>query len=105
MRKLLFLFPTWSDTNQAVQLQKMAGGFKFLIKIEEGLRYLCSENKNADHLSGCGEVDLHFCFCICKTLCFFFMTQPFSMTSAFQALTYIDEWIFKEQLFPHEKRW
>ena len=40
MRKLSFWFPTWSDTNQAVQLLKMASGFKFRIKIEEGLHYV-----------------------------------------------------------------
>ena len=31
MRKATFWFPTWSDTNQAVQLQKMARGLKFRI--------------------------------------------------------------------------
>ena len=31
MRKPMFWFPTWSDTNQAVQLQKMARGLKFRI--------------------------------------------------------------------------
>ena len=31
MRKPTFLFPTWSDTNQAVQQQKMARGLKFRI--------------------------------------------------------------------------
>ena len=31
LRKPTFLFLTWSDTNQAVQLQKMAKGFKFRI--------------------------------------------------------------------------
>ena len=40
-RENLFLrFPTRSDTNQAVQLQKIAGGLKFLIQEEEGLYYL-----------------------------------------------------------------
>ena len=29
VRKPTFWFPTWSDTNQAVQLQKMARGLKF----------------------------------------------------------------------------
>ena len=29
--KPTFWFPTWSDTNQAVQLQKMARGLKFQI--------------------------------------------------------------------------
>ena len=31
MRKPTFWFPTWFDTNQAVQLQKMARGLKFRI--------------------------------------------------------------------------
>ena len=31
VRKPTFWFPTWSDTNQAVQLQKMARGLKFRI--------------------------------------------------------------------------
>ena len=31
MRKSTFWFPTWSNTNQAVQLQKMARGLKFRI--------------------------------------------------------------------------
>ena len=31
MRKPTFWFPTWSDTNRAVQLQKMARGLKFRI--------------------------------------------------------------------------
>ena len=31
MRKPMIWFPTWSDTNQAVQLQKMARGLKFWI--------------------------------------------------------------------------
>ena len=31
MRKPTVWFLTWSDTNQAVQLQKMARGLKFLI--------------------------------------------------------------------------
>ena len=39
-----------SDTNQAVQPQKMARGWKFRIKIEEGLYYPYSENEGADQL-------------------------------------------------------
>ena len=31
MRKPTFWFPTWFDSNQAVQLQKMARGLKFQI--------------------------------------------------------------------------
>ena len=52
MRKPKFLFPTWSDTNQAVQLQKMARCLKFRIKEVEGLNFPCSENKGADQLRG-----------------------------------------------------
>ena len=48
MRNPTFWFPTWSDTNQAVQsTQKMFRGLKFRIKEVEGLYYLCSENKGA----------------------------------------------------------
>ena len=32
MRKPTFWFPTWSDTNRAVQSQKMDRGLKFQIK-------------------------------------------------------------------------
>ena len=66
MRKPLFGFPTWSDTNQAVQLQKMARGLKFRIEKVEVLYYLCSENKGADQLRGYREADLRLCFRICK---------------------------------------
>ena len=52
MRKPTFWFPTWSDTNQAVKLQKMARGLKFRIKEVDGLYYPCSENKGADQLRG-----------------------------------------------------
>ena len=40
MRKQTFWFPTWSDTNRAVQLQKMARGLKFWILKVEGLYYV-----------------------------------------------------------------
>ena len=50
MRKPTFWFPTWSDTNQAVQLQKMARGLKFWIKKVKGLDCVCMENKGADQL-------------------------------------------------------
>ena len=70
MRKPTFWFPTWSDTNQAVQLQKMARGLKFRIQKEEGLYYLCSENKGADQLRGYREADLRLCFRISKMLVF-----------------------------------
>ena len=38
-------FLTRSDTNRAVQPQRMARGLKFRIKEVEGLFYLFSENK------------------------------------------------------------
>ena len=41
------LFPNRSDSNQAVQSQKMARDFKFRILEEEEVNYLCSENKGA----------------------------------------------------------
>ena len=59
-------FPTRSDTNRAVQSQKMAGGLKFRIKEVEGLYYPCSENKDADQLRDYREADLCLCFRICK---------------------------------------
>ena len=63
-------FPTRSDTNQAVQSQKMARSWKFLINIEEELYYPCSKNKGADQLRGYREADLRLCFCICRLLVF-----------------------------------
>ena len=62
----MFWFPTRFDTNQAVQLQKMARGLKFQIWKVEGLYYLCSENKGADQLRGYREADLCLRFRICK---------------------------------------
>ena len=62
MRRPTFLFPTWSDTNQAVQLQKMARCLKFRIKEVEGLNYPCSDNKGADQLRGYREADLRLRF-------------------------------------------
>ena len=59
-------FPTRSNTNQAVQPQKMATGLKVFIKKLEGLYYLCSENKGADQLPGYYIAVLHLCFSICK---------------------------------------
>ena len=70
MRKPTFWFLTWSDTNQAVQLQKMAKGLKLRILEVEELCYLCSENKDADQLHGYSKADLRLCFRICKMLVF-----------------------------------
>ena len=70
MRKPTFWFPTRSDTNRAVRSQKIARGLKFRIEKEEGLYYLCSENKGADQLRGHRKADLRHCFRICKILVF-----------------------------------
>ena len=59
-------FPTRSDTNRAVQSQKMARGLKFRIKVGEGLYYPCNDNKDADQLRGYRKADLRLCFRICK---------------------------------------
>ena len=69
-RKPTFKFPTWSDTNQAVQLQKMARGLKFWIKKVKGLDCVCSEKQGADQLRGYSEANLRLCFRICQTLVF-----------------------------------
>ena len=66
MRKPTFWFPTWSDTNQAVQLRKMARGLKLRIKEKEALDCPSSENKGADQLCSYSEADLRLCFRICK---------------------------------------
>ena len=58
MRKQTFWFPPWSDTNQAMQSQKMARGLKFPIQKVEGLDYLYSENQGADQLRGYRKADL-----------------------------------------------
>ena len=66
MRKRSSGFPTRSDTNLAVQPQKISRGLKFQIKEEEELYHPCSENKGADQLRGYREADLRLCFRICK---------------------------------------
>ena len=78
----MFWFPTWSDTNQAVQLQKMARGLKFQIQKVEILHYLCSENKGPDQLRGYREADLRLCFCICKI---FLMTWIIYLSLCFRS--------------------
>ena len=70
MRKPTFWFPTWSGTNQAVQLQKMARDLKFRIWKVEGSYYLCSENHGAGQIRGYREVDLSLCVRICEKLVF-----------------------------------
>ena len=68
-------FPTRFDKIRAVQPPKMARSLKFRIKEVEGLKYVYSENKGADHRAA----DLRLCFRICKY-------QVFSRRSSFYAL-------------------
>ena len=63
-------FPTRSDTNRAVQPQKMARGLKFRVSEVRRLYYQCSENKGADQLRGYRMADLCLCFRICKKTVF-----------------------------------
>ena len=70
MRKPTLWFLTRSDTNQAVQVQKVARDLKFRIWKVEGLYYMCSENKGADQLRVYREADLRLCFRLCRTLVF-----------------------------------
>ena len=51
---------------RVIQPQKMVTDLKLRINEEEGLYYLCSENKGADQHRGDRETDLHLCFRICK---------------------------------------
>ena len=70
VRKLVFGFPTRSDTNQPVQSQKQARGLKFWLYVVEELYYPSSENKGADQLCSYCTADLRLCFCTCKNLVF-----------------------------------
>ena len=64
----LWSFLTRSDTNQAIQSQKMARSLKFRIQKVKRLYDLCtcSKKKDAEQLHGYLTTDLHLCFCICK---------------------------------------
>ena len=70
MRKPTIWVPTRSDTNRAMQLQKMVRGLKFWIQKVEELYYPCSENKGADQLRSYCEADLRLCFRLCRWLVF-----------------------------------
>ena len=59
-------FPTRSDTNRAVQPQKIVRGLKFRIKEVGGFFYLSSENKGADQLRSYCAADLRLYFRILK---------------------------------------
>ena len=75
---MLYLEPGHEKTCIGVskQVQHKSGfaaienGLKFWIMIEEGLYYLCSENKEADQLRSYCAADMHLCFRICKKLVF-----------------------------------
>ena len=75
VRKPTFWIPTWSDTNQATQLQKMARGLKFRIKKIEGLYYLCSENKGTDQLCCYREADLRLGFLMTRLMYFILLSH------------------------------
>ena len=62
--------PNRSDTNQAVQSQKMVRSLKFRIYEGKELYYPCSENKGADQLRSYCEADLRLCFHLCRLLGF-----------------------------------
>ena len=91
MRKPTFWFLTWSDTNQAVQLQKLTRGLKFRIYKVEALYYLCSENKGADQLRGDREADLRLCFRICEM--FFFSHDAAQIKNAGYLVSLEAQWI------------
>ena len=63
-------FPNRSNTNRAVQAQKMVRDWEFWIQIVEELSYPCSENKGADQIRSYCEADLRLCFRICRLLVF-----------------------------------
>ena len=58
---------TRSDTNHPVQAQKKARILKFWIQVDEGLYYLCSEDKGADQLCSYCTANLRLCFRIGKS--------------------------------------
>ena len=57
----------WVSDKGQHKPQKLATGLKFRIEDEEGLHYICSENKGADQLLGYRAADLRLWFHICKT--------------------------------------
>ena len=70
MIKPTMWFSTRSNTNRAVQPQKITRSLKFWIKKVEELYYPCSENKGADQLCSYCTADLWLCFHLCKSLVF-----------------------------------
>ena len=70
VRKPTMWFANRSDTNRAVQSQKMVRGWKFWIYKVEELYYPCRENKGTDQLRRYCEADLRLCFHLCRLLVF-----------------------------------
>ena len=66
MRKPTFWFPTWSDTNQAVQLQKMARGLKFQIKKVERFTFYEAKTKELISFAGTAKLNCVFVFAYAK---------------------------------------
>ena len=73
MRNLSSGFPTRSDTNQAVQTQKMARGLKFRIKKVKGFHNLCRENKGANCCAVTAHLICAFVFTYMQKAGFFMM--------------------------------
>ena len=70
MRKPVFGVSDQSDTNRAVQHQKIARDLRFRIYAVEELNYPYSEKKGADQLRSNCAADLRLCFRICKKTVF-----------------------------------
>ena len=70
MRKSVNVVPTRFDTNSPVLYQKKARSFKFTIKEEELLYYLCSENEDPDQLCICCSADVGLLFSHIRKSCF-----------------------------------
>ena len=65
VRNLSLGFPTRSDTNRAVQKQKIVRGLN-ISDLGSRRIALCGENKGNDQLRGYRTADLRFCFLIRK---------------------------------------
>ena len=92
MRKPVFGVSYQVRHKPAVQPKKKARGLKFEIKEEEGLHYLCSENKGADQLRVTMQLIGAFVFGICFGMCTGFLMRrlifhrPFSLLGCFKKL-------------------
>ena len=77
------VFPTRSNNNQVVQLQKKASSLKIWVNVEDALYCMCGENKGADQLCSYCTADLHLCFGIAKIR---FSHDVAQMTNVFYVL-------------------